>query len=197
MGFMPRIDSDSLYVTNDGLFQITLRAEELYDLLALVRFAIMLEEECATGLFEDRARPVFQRLSSASQEKFNPKFYAESIAKAFFANWEKQHKKLMDEATRKYRKQVSRLASQVPRGRPSRSFKGANPASDPADILKLLRHAIEHELPVKIDYIRSTGERIVEKIEPEGLQDKKVYAFCPDHDQHHIYATERIQSATL
>ena len=51
IGFMPRIDSDSVYVTNDGLFQITLQAQELYDLLAVIQFAIAMEEEGETPIF--------------------------------------------------------------------------------------------------------------------------------------------------
>src|SRR5207247_636484 len=88
MGYLPRIDGYSLYASNDGLFQVTLRPEELYDLLALIRFAIMLEEDGAAEVFDDRVRPLFERLSVTAQEKFNPNFYAESIAKTFVANFE-------------------------------------------------------------------------------------------------------------
>ena len=34
-------------------------------------------------------------------------------------------------------------------------------------------------------------------IEPEAVQDKKIYAFCPAQDAHHVYALERIQSAAI
>ena len=197
MGFMPRIDSDSLYVTNDGLFQITLRAEELYDLLALIQFAMILEEESGQGLFESRAQPLFQRLSGSAQERFNPKFYAESIAKAFYGNFEKYMKKQLDESTAKYRKQISRLMSQMPRKKEASGYKGANPASEPADIQRLLKYVIEHEGEVKISYTRTSGEIIEEVIEPEAFQGRKVYAFCPAHDEHHVYALDRIQGASF
>ena len=198
IGYMPRVDSDSVYVTNDGLFQITLQAQELYDLLAVVQFAIMMEEEAETPVFEDRARPLFQRLSSASQEKFNPKFYAESIAKSFYANFDKLKRKLIDEETRKYRKQVNRLISQVPRAKTGgTSFKGENPTSDPNEIARMVKYAIEHELQVKIHYVKSSGEAIDEVIEPEQIQDHKIYGFCPARDEHHVFAIERIQHAAI
>ncbi len=195
MGFMPRIDSDSLYVTNDGLFQITLRAEELYDLLALIRFAIMMEEESEVSLFDDRPRPLFERLSATAQERFNPKFYAESIAKAFFGNYEKFQKKVVDEASRKHKKQVSRLLAQMPRRREEDVYKGANPASEPADVMKLLRYAIEHELSVKMQYERTNGELTEDTIEPEAFQGRKIYALCADDDEHRLFAIDRIRRA--
>lgn len=197
LGCMPSIDSDSLYVTNDGLFQITLRSEELYDLLAVIRFVIMMEEEADTSLFEDRVRPLFQRLSGSAQERFNPKFYAESIAKAFFANFEEFQKKHVAENTRKLRKQINRLMNAVPRGSNNSSFRGENPSSDPAEIQRMVKYAIEYEKQIKIHYERSTGETIDEAIEPEALQGKKVYAYCPDRDEHHIFALKRIQHATI
>ncbi|MEN6627137.1 MAG: helicase-associated domain-containing protein [Candidatus Sumerlaeia bacterium] len=197
MGLMPRIDSDSLYVTSDGLFQVTLRAEELYDLLALVRFAIMLEEENGATLFDDRPRSLFERLSVASQDRFNPRFYAESIAKAFYGNYEKFHKKAVEEQTRKYRKQVTRLMSQMPRKREAPGFKGVNPASDPGDVQKLLRHAIENEIQVRIQYERSSGETTEEMIEPEAFQGHKIYALNPADDEHHVYALDRIKTASI
>lgn len=197
MGFMPRIDSDGLYVTSDGLFQVTLRAEELYDLLALVRFAIMLEEENNTSLFDDRPRALFERISVASQDRFNPKFYAESIAKAFYGNYEKFQKKIVEELTRKYRKQVTRLMSQMPRKREAPGFKGVNPASEPGDVQKLLKHAIEHEIQVKIQYERSSGELTEELIEPEGFQGHKVCALNSADDEHHVYSLDRIKTASI
>jgi hypothetical protein len=196
MGYLPHIDSDSLYATGEGLFQVTLRPEELYDLLALIRFAIMLEEDGAGDVFEDRVRPLFERLSVSAQEKFNPNFYAESIARNFFTNFEKYKRHLSDEESKKYRKQIQRLMAQMPRNKPA-TPKGPQATSEPGEIQKLIRHAIEHETPLKIKYERSNGEVSDLVVEPEALQGKKLYAFCPDRDEHHIYALERIQHAAM
>lgn len=198
IGFMPRVDSDSVYVTNDGLFQITLQPQELYDLLAIIQFAILMEEEAESPVFDDRARPLYQRLAATSQEKFNPKFYAESIARTFQANYEKLRKKHLDEETRKYRKQVNRLISQVPRAKSGgASFKGENPTGDPAEIARMVKFAIEHELQIKIHYVKTSGEAINEVIEPEQLQDRKIYGFCPSRDEHHVFAIDRIRNAAI
>ncbi len=197
LGFMPRVDSESLHVTNDGLFQITLKAEELYDLLAILRFAIMMEDDEDQIVFEDRVRPLFQRLSLNAKERFNPKFYADSIAKVFLANHEKKIRKIVDESTRKYKKQLNRLVTQVPRkGRSDNGYAGSNPATEDKDILKLIRFAIEHEREVKIQYLRSNGETVDQVIEPEAIQGRKIYALNTNEDQHHIYTMDRIHTAS-
>jgi hypothetical protein len=197
LGFMPKVDSESLYETQDGLFQITLQAEELYDLMAIIRFAILIEEEAGQPLFEDRVRPLLQRLSVNAQERFNPKFYAESIARTFTANFGKHVKKQIDEATRKYRKQLNRLMSKGAKRAPAGEAAPQAAATEPVDISRLVKHAIEQESEIKIRYQRSTGEVVTQTIEPEALQGKKVYAFCPDDDEHHVYALDRIQQASL
>jgi predicted DNA-binding transcriptional regulator YafY len=121
----------------------------------------------------------------------------ESIAKAFHANYEKLLKKAVSDETRKYRKQVTRLMNQVPRNKSGTAFKGENPTSDAAEIQRMVKFAIEHEAPVKIHYLRSSGTAIDEVIEPEALQEKKLYAFCPGQDEHHVYALDRIQNASI
>jgi hypothetical protein len=197
LGYMPKVDSESLYATQNGLFQITLKAEELYDLMAILHFAILVEEEAGRQLFEDRVRPLLQRLSVNAQERFNPKFYADSIAKTFASNYEQHVKKQIDEATRKYRKQLNRLMSKGTRRQTAAAeTKQPAPATEAAEIARLVKHAIEQENEIKIRYQRSTGEIVCQTIEPEALQGKKVYAFCPDDDEHHVYALDRIQQAS-
>lgn len=196
LGLMPAVDSDSLHVTSDGLFQITLKADELYDLLAVLRFCIMMAEEAETPVFEDRVRPLYQRLSAKSQGDFNPRFYSDTIAKTFFGNYEGLLKKKIKSETQKYRKQVTRLMNRAPRARTS-GYQGANPASESADILKMIKYAIENESSIKIKYQKTNGDEFVTEIEPESLQGKKVYALQTDDDSHHIYAFERIQRASM
>jgi hypothetical protein len=199
LGYMPRVDSENIYETQDGLFQVTLQSEELYDLIALLRFAVAVEEEAGQPVFEDRVRPLFQRLTATSQDRFNPKFYADSIAKAFLVNFEKHVKKLVDDATNKYRKQLSRLMNKGTRRAAAESpdAKPAEPVTEPVEIARLIKRAIEQESEIRIRYQRSTGEVVGLAIEPEALQAKKVYALSAEDDEHHVYALDRIQSATL
>ena len=63
--------------------------------------------------------------------------------------------------------------------------------------MKLMKFAIEREMQVKIHYRRSTGDEVDEVIEPESLQGERVYAFCPDHNEHHTYAVSRVVQAAV
>ena len=61
----------------------------------------------------------------------------------------------------------------------------------------MIKYAIENETQLRLHYVRSTGEAVDHVIEPEAFQGKRVYAFCPDLDEHHLYALERISTASI
>jgi hypothetical protein len=197
LGFMPRVASESLHVTGEGLFHVTLRPEELYNLLAVLSFAEGVEEELEGTIFEDRLRSLIERLRVDGERDFNPQYYVEPLVKAFKRNFEKRLTKRRDEEKKRLKKQVNRLLTRVPKRSEPVRFKGENPTSDPSGITKLFRFAIEHETPVKIHYRRSTGEEIHEAIEPESMQGGRIYAHSPQDDEHHIYVAERILRAAL
>lgn len=197
MGFMPRVASDTLHVTGEGLFHVTLRPEQLYELLAVLEFAQSLEEESDGGIFEERLRPLIECLTADAKGDYNPDYYVKPLLKAFRSNHEKQTSKKRDDEKRKLKKQVNRLLERVPRKREPARYTGENPTADPSGIMKLLKYAIETEAQVKIHYKRSTGEEIDEVIEPESLQGGRVYAFCPDQSEHHLYAVKRILQAAV
>lgn len=197
IGFMPRVASETLHVTREELFHITLRPEELYQLLAVLNFAQDLEGDSPSAIFEDRVSALIERLSNDAKGDYNPDYYVEPLVKKFQLRHEKLTHKQRDEEKRRLKKQVNRLLTRVPRRREPIRYKGENPTSDPAGVVKLIKFAIEHEMQVKIHYQRSTGEEIDEVIEPESLQGSRIYAFCPQDDEHHIYTAKRIMKAAL
>ncbi|MCH8333567.1 hypothetical protein IIC65_06500 [Candidatus Sumerlaeota bacterium] len=95
------------------------------------------------------------------------------------------------------KKQVNRLLNRAPRQREPVRFKGENPSSEKSGIIRLFKFAIEHEMQVKIHYLRSTGEELDEVIEPESLRGERIYALQMQTDEHHIYRVERILQAAL
>lgn len=197
MGFLPRVASDTLHVTGEGLFHVTLKPDQLYELLAVLNFAQSIEEDFEGDIFEERLRPLIERLTGDAKEDYNPDYYVKPLLKAFRSNYEKRTSKKRDDEKRKLKKQVNRLLERVPRKREPPRFTGENPCSDPAGIAKLLKFAIESEAQVKIHYQRSTGEEIDEVIEPESLQAGRLYAFCPEVNEHHLYAVKRILQAAI
>ena len=197
MGFMPRVASDTLHVTGEGLFHVTLRPEELYELLAVLAFAQSLEEDSGTSLFEDRVRQLIERLGHDAKGELNPDYYVEPLLKAFRKNYERWLTKQKDEEKRRLKKQVNRLLNRAPRQREPVRFKGENPSSEKSGIIRLFKFAIEHEMQVKIHYLRSTGEELDEVIEPESLRGERIYALQMQTDEHHIYRVGRILQAAL
>lgn len=197
MGFMARVASDTVHVTGEGLFHVTLRPEELYEMLAVLSFAQGIEENSEGEIFEGRIRPIVERLSQDAQGDLNPDYYVEPLLKTFQKNYEQLVSKQRDDEKRKLKKQVNRLLTRVPRRREPIRYTGENPTSDPQGVVKLIKFAIEHEMQVKVHYHRSTGEDIDEVIEPESIQGGRIYALCPEQDEHHIYVVNRILQATL
>jgi hypothetical protein len=197
MGFVPRVESETLQVTREGHFHLTLRPEELWELLALLYFAQGLEEEYEGTVFEGRAQSLIERLGHDVKDEYTPHYFIEPLLKAFTKNFEKLLGKRKDEEKRKLKKQVSRLLTRLPRSKEPERFSGENPTSDPAGVVKMLKYAIDREMQVKIHYIRSTGEEIDEVIEPESLQGERLYAYCPEHEEHHIYSVKRVAQAAI
>jgi len=197
MGFMPHVASDTIHVTGEGLFHVTLRPAELYDMLALLRFCQGLEDEHEAAIFEGKVQALNERLGTEARENFNPSYFVEPLHASFTKNFEKTIGKKKDEEKKKLKKQVSRLLTRIPKAKEADRYAGENPTSDPNSIMKLIKYAIEHERQVKIHYQRSTGGEIDEVIEPESLQAGRVYAFCPEHDEHHIYNVKRILQAAI
>lgn len=197
MGFLPRVDSDTLHVTGEGLFHVTLRPEELYELLAVLDFAQGIEEDHDGGIFEERLRSLIERLTTDAKGDFNPEYYVKPLLKAFRANYERQIAKKKDDENRQLKKQVNRLLTRVPRRKDPAKFTGENPTSDPTGVTRLLKFAIDTEAQVKIHYQRSTGEEIDEVIEPESLQAGRLYAYCPESSEHHLYNVKRILQAAI
>ncbi len=197
IGFMARVASDTVHVTGEGLYHVTLRPEELYEMLAVLSFAQGLEEKHDGPIFENRIRPIVERLSQDVQGELNPDYYIEPLLKAFQKNYDQLIVKQRDDEKRKLKKQVSRLLTRVPRRREPIRYTGENPTSDSQGVVRLIKFAIEHEMQVKIHYRRSTGEEIDEVIEPESIQSRRIYALCPEQDEHHIYVVNRILQAAL
>lgn len=197
MGFLAREASDSVHVTGEGLFHVTLRQTEFHDLLAILGFAQDLEDKMEGSIFEDRLRALLEKLESDIQGEFNPDHYVHPLLATFQNSYAKLTSKKKDEENRKLKKQVNRLLTRVPRRRESIRYGGENPTSDSKGVVKMFKFAIENEMQVKIHYLRSTGEEIDEVIEPESIQGRRVYALCPEHDEHHIYVVKRILQAAI
>lgn len=197
MGFLPHVVSDTVHITGEGLFHVTLRSEELHELIATLRFAQTLETELDGSIYEDKANSLLERLSHDIEGELNMNTFVEPLVAMFKKNYEKLIHRQKDDEKKKLKKQVNRLLTRVPRAREPECYPGENPTSDPAGVVKMLKYAIEHETQIKIHYLRSTGEEIDEVIEPESLKGERLYALCQEDDEHHIYYVKRIARVAI
>ena len=87
MGYLPRVASDTVHVTGGGLFHVSLRPEEFHDLLAILAFSQGLEEETETAIFEERLRPLIERLSHDPTADLNQETFVKPLLAAFKKNF--------------------------------------------------------------------------------------------------------------
>ncbi|MFH0793302.1 MAG: helicase-associated domain-containing protein [bacterium] len=196
LGFMPHLDSEHVHLTSEGKYHLTLSQNELFDLVALLRFLVAIEEDLGP-LTEDKVRPLLERLKPDSRKVYNLTQFAESMLKSFQKRYDSATKKKFNEATSKYRKQLTRLIAASPRGTSKYDFGGPNPAAKKDDVREMLVFAIDNELPVELDYAKLNRDEINEEIEPESLEGDKLYAYCAERGAHSIYHVDRIKTAKL
>jgi len=197
MGFMPSIANECVHASSEGRLHFALPAEDLCDLVAVLRFVQQIETRMEAPLTEQKARPLIHSLRPGNAGQFNLDHYSEVLAKRFTKTFEAALKKKVEGVSAKYRRQVRDLLAQraVTAERPA--FQGANPASEPADVAALLRFAIENESNVDMHYLRATQKETVERVRPESLNNDKLFAFSESRQSYCAYRLARVRSARL
>jgi len=198
LGFMPQLDSERVHVTSDQKFHLTITREDLYYLIASLRFILSIEEVLGSSLTEDRVAPLIEHLKPDPSTYYQINFYAEELSKNFTKHFQRALNKKIAAVTSKYKKQLSSLlATTIPRMPTKYSFAGSNPATDYANIKDMLEFAMEHDFQMEIDYLTTNTKQISEIIAPESLDNDKVYAFCEKRDSYKVFNLKRIKKATL
>ena len=198
LGFMPQLDSERVHVTTDQKYHLTLSREDLYYLIASLRFLLYIEDNLDASLTEDKAAPLLEHLKPDPSTFYQLNFYAEALYKSFCKHFHSAMKKKIGSVTSKYKKQVSSLlATAVPRTPTKYSFGGPNPARKISDIREMVDFAMDHDFQMEIEYLTTSKKEIKEKISPESLDNDKLYAFCEKKDVYKIFSLKRIKMATL
>jgi hypothetical protein len=197
MGYMPHMDSEHVHVTQDSKFHLTFDNEELYGLIGALRYILELEEELGAPVAADEVRGLLERLRPDASTSYDLNFFADSISKRYTKKFSDAMKKRLDEATSKYKKQVSKLISNTPRQTSKYAYSGANPATKEDEIIEMVDFALENEMELELVYLKTNQEEVNERIEPESFAGGKLYAFNPKRDSYSVYRLNRIKSATL
>ncbi|MBN1902470.1 helicase-associated domain-containing protein [Candidatus Sumerlaeota bacterium] len=198
LGFMPQLDSERVHITSDQKYHLTLSREDLFYLIASLRFLLFIEESLEANLTEDKVAPLLEHLKPDPATFYQINFYAEALFKSFSKHFQNALKKKINLSTSKYKKQVSSLiATSVPRMPTKYSFTGPNPATNISDIKDMIDFAIDHDFQMQIEYVTMSKKTISEDISPESLDQDKIYAYCDKKDIYKIFSVKRIQKATL
>ncbi len=198
LGFMPRMDSERIHITSEGKFHLTLKREDLYYLIATLRFILTIEEELGASLTEDKVASLLEHLKPDASAYYQLNFFADALCKTFTKHFHSALKKKINAVTSKYKKQVSSLiATTVPRLPTKYSFNGPNPATRLPDIRDMVDFAMDNDFQIEIDYLTTSNRQIKEVVSPESLDNDKLYAFCEKRDVYKIFNLKRIKKATL
>ncbi len=199
IGFMPRLGSEHVYMKEDDMYQLSLTREDMYTLIAAVRFASQVRDGKGTAVSEERLMPLLERL------KPDPRTFAmlDDLAEPLVKTWARaQENATAEKITRleeHYKGQLTQIVSTaVPRGPSKHQFHGPNPAEETDDIENLLEFAVEHEFEVEILYITRTREEVSETVLPERVERDKLLARSEskNHDLA-AYKIDRIIRAKL
>jgi len=197
MGYMPNIDSENVHVTQEGTFHLTFSSEDLYSLMAMLRYILELEEEVGQACAGDDVRALLERLKPDANAYHQLNFFADNIAKRYTKKFSAQLKKRLDDATAKYKKQVTKLIANQPRTASKYEFEGPNPATTEEDIMNMVDFALDHDMELDIVYLKTNQEEVTERIEPESFNGGKLYAFNPKRDSYSVYRLNRIKTCSI
>ncbi|MCD6385405.1 helicase-associated domain-containing protein [Candidatus Sumerlaeota bacterium] len=198
LGFMPRLETDTIRQTPTGEYHIALNKEDLYNLIAIVKLVARLEKELKSDFTDKKASSLIELLKPTGTDAYNIDKLAESISKTFHKNYDSAFKKKVNELTSRYKKQLSRLMTVSVVRTPSKfAFNGPNPATKASDIKKLLEFATENELEVKLTYKKSPRDIIEETVEPDSIDLHRLYGYCKDRDSYCVYSLQRVVRAQL
>jgi hypothetical protein len=196
---MPRLGSEHVHMKDDDLFHLSLSREDMYTLIAAVRYAADCRDSKGNNVSEERLMPLLERL------KPDPRTFAglNDLAEPLYRTWQKATESALEEQIEevrtKYQSQITKIVSTaVPRGLSRHSFDGPNPAEEKEDIERMLDFAVEHEFEVEIQYVKSNREEVSEVVAPEGVERDRLLGRCRSRDNSFaVYKIDRILRARL
>ena len=197
LGFLPTVDNENVYSTQEGRLRFSLKRDDFGVLMAILQFVLAAEKAIGSTLTEDRTRPLLHALRPANHAYLNVGHFADVLCKQFEKNFDEALQRKINGIANKYRKQMRGFLAQ--RGAPKGAFAypGINPATADAEIRKMLRFAADQDRTVQLRYTNASKEEIVETVRPESLDGDKLYAFSEETQSYCAYRIARILSTRL
>lgn len=199
IGFMPRLGSEHVHIKDDDRFHISLPREDMYTLIAAVRFAMECRDGRGITVAEERLSPLLERLKPDPRTFAALNDLAEPLVRTWIRASESSIEARIEEVQGKYQSQITKfVAAAVPRGVTKHHFDGPNPAEEEADIERLLDFAVENEFEVEIQYVKSNRDEVSEVVAPESVERDRLLGRCRSRDNAFaVYKIDRIMRAKL
>lgn len=199
IGFMPRIGSEHVHVKDEDLFHLSLTREDMYTLIAAVRYALECRDGRGNAVAEDRLAPLLERLKPDPRTFLALNDLADPLVTTWLKAAENAISQRLDEVESQYKSKLTQIVSNaIPRGMTKHHFDGPNPAEETDDIERMLDFAVENEFEVEIQYVKSNREEVSEVVAPESVERDRLLGRCRSRDNAFaVYKIDRITSAKL
>jgi hypothetical protein len=200
IGFMPRLAGEHVHVTEEDTYHLSLDREDMYTLLAALRYTMTVVDEKNRAVAEERLAPLLERLRPNVRAFQGLMELSDSLvsvwSRAAAANTEMKLNEIKERYTEKLADMVN--ASSGRRSNSVHTFEGPNPAKEQEDIRALVDFALEHEYEVEIEYVKSNQSEVRERVAPESIEGEKLLARCRNrNDAFSVYKFQRIVRARL
>jgi len=199
LGFMPRLGNEHVHLKDDDMYHLSLTREDMYTLIAAVRYALGCRDARGTYVAEERLNPLLERLKPDPRAFISLNELAEPLVRTWTKSAEAAIEAQIDEVKEQYQSQITRIVSHsVPRGISKHNFDGPNPAIEPDDVERLLDFAVENEFEVEIKYVKSNREEVTEVVAPESVERDRLLGRCRSRENSFaVYKIDRILEARL
>ncbi|MCX7046406.1 MAG: helicase-associated domain-containing protein, partial [Candidatus Sumerlaeota bacterium] len=81
LGYMPRIDAENVQMTEEERFTMSLSTEELYTIIGILRYVLLVEETLGTPICGQEANKLLERLRPDAKHAYNVNYFADSMSK--------------------------------------------------------------------------------------------------------------------
>ncbi len=198
IGFMPRLETDSIRKSSTGEYHLSLNKEDLYNLIAILKLVAHIEKDFKSDFTEKKSISLIEQLKPLGSEAYSIDKLADSIGKSFQKNFVQAFKKQVHAKTNRYKKQLSRLMTVSVSRAPSKySFEGPNPATKRSDIRRMFEFAVDNELRVEITYKKSPQKTVEEIIDPDSLDSNRIYGYCKNRESYCVFSLLRVKRSKL
>lgn len=199
IGFMPRLASEHVHMKDEDTYHFSLTREDMYTLIAAVRYANEVTDEKGRRVAEERLAPLLERLRPDPRSAASLTDLSEPLVRMWTRAAEAGIEARINSVRDSFNVKLTQLATVTPGRTGTRhQYEGPNPATGPAEVRALLEFALDHELEVELDYVKTNQEEVHELVAIESLERDRLLARSKSRqDAFSVFKVDRIIRARL